>query len=484
MSRRTMRRALAAVATLAVLAALAGCATNPVTGKREVSLVGSGQEAQMGAEGYKAVVAEYGLYDDADLEAVVQRVGARVAASSHQPNQKWTFTLVDDPAVNAFAMPGGYVYITRGMMAHLQSEAQLAGVLGHEIGHVTARHSAQRITQSQLASLGLGVASIFSSGFRRYGGLAEQALGLMFLKYGRDDENEADELGVNYATKAGFDPREIPGTYATLRRVSERSGQRLPTFLSTHPDPGDRQRRTAELAQKVAAGRTGLVVNERSYLQRLDGVVYGRDPKNGYFEGTRYYHPSLRFQMGFPSGWRTQDTRSAVLAAEPNQRGVMQLTLTPKTTLSPTAYVAQLERDGQISGARGRGETISGYPAWVGQVGIRNQDGSQAVLAAAWIRRSADQMFQVLGRGQQAGDRYEAEVLASARSYRDLTDPARLEVRPRLVDVMPAPRGGEFDDVVQALGRPSIPLEEEAILNQLDSTKESVPAGTLIKLVR
>src|SRR5262249_43193809 len=143
-------------------------------------------------------------------------VGQALARVSHRPDLEWHFTVLDDPVVNAFAMPGGYVYITRGILAHLNSEAQLAGVLGHEIGHVTARHTAQRLTQQQVAGLGLGLASAVSETFRQYGQMAQTALGVLFLKYSRDDETQADELGVEYATKAGWDPREIPATYAML----------------------------------------------------------------------------------------------------------------------------------------------------------------------------------------------------------------------------------------------------------------------------
>ena len=154
----------------------------------------------------------------------METVGQKVARASHQPGLAWHFTVLDDPTVNAFAMPGGYIYVTRGILAHLNSEAQLAGVLGHEIGHVTHRHTAERITQQQLYGLGFGLASALSETVRRYGDLAQQALGLLFLKYSRDDERQADELGVDYAAKAGYDPREIPSTYAMLKRVSDQAG--------------------------------------------------------------------------------------------------------------------------------------------------------------------------------------------------------------------------------------------------------------------
>src|SRR5499426_733650 len=196
----TTRRTLCFAAVAALAWAAAGCAVNPATGKKEFTLVTPAQEAAMGREGYSAAIAEYGLYDDASVSAYVDSVGRKVAAASEQPTLPWRFTVLDDPVVNAFAMPGGYIYVTRGLLAHMQSEAQLAGVLGHEIGHVTARHSARQITQQQLAGLGLGIASALSSTVQQYSQAAQTALGLVFLKYGRDDETQADELGVAYAT--------------------------------------------------------------------------------------------------------------------------------------------------------------------------------------------------------------------------------------------------------------------------------------------
>jgi predicted Zn-dependent protease len=469
-------------AALAVLLLLVGCATNPITGRREFSLISPAQEEQIGREGYQAVIQEYGLHDDAALQEYVQSVGMKVARASHQPGLDWKFTVVDDAAVNAFAMPGGYIYVTRGILAHLNSEAELAGVLGHEIAHVTARHSAQRITQQQLAGLGLGLASLFSEGFRRHSQAAQTALGLLFLKYGRDHENEADELGVRYASAAGFDPREIPNTYAMLKRVGDRAGQRLPTFLSTHPDPGSREERTRQLARQAAAGKTGLVVAGRSYLQHLDGLVFGRDPRQGYFDGNRYYHPTLRFQVGFPEGWRTQDTRSAVLAASTDQRAVMQLAITPRSSLSPAAFVAELERTGQIAGARGASEPIGGHAAWVGVVAVPTQAGP-AEFRAVWIRKSADLMFQILGQSPQPGDGHDRDIVAAARSFRDLADPARINVQPARVRVVPAPASGDFQAVIQSLGAQDANLEELAILNH-KWPDEEVRTGELIKIVR
>jgi predicted Zn-dependent protease len=412
----------------------------------------------------------------------VDSVGKALARVSHLPDLEWHFTLLDDPTVNAFAMPGGYIYITRGILAHLNSEAQLAGVLGHEIGHVTARHSAQRLTQQQFAGLGLGLASVFVKGFGQDSEAAQTALGLLFLKYGRDDENQADELGIQYATKAGYDPREIPSTYAMLKRIGERSGQRLPTFLSTHPDPGDRENRTHGLAQTAAAGKTNLQIRQRGYVQRLDGVVFGVDPRQGYFEGTRFYHPEMRFTMDFPAGWKTANGRQAVMAAEPNQKASMQLTLAQADGLSPAQLVSELRTKGSIVAAEGGSETVGGYAAWVGRLQVPTQSGGTQILAAAFIRRSADQMFQILGASSEPGNADEARVLASARSIRPLSDPARLNVTPDRVDVVSVTSAGAFDEVIGRFKSLAVGLDELAILNNVGE-QDDVRRGELIKVV-
>ena len=464
---------------------LAGCATNPVTGHREFSLVSSGQEEQIGREGYKAVLAEYGAYEDSTIQAYVSGVGRKLARVSHLPNLEWRFTVIDDPSVNAFAMPGGYIYITRGILAHLNSEAQLAGVLGHEIGHVTARHTARQITSQQLAGLGLGLAAAFSSSFARYGELAQQGLGLMFLKYSRSHETEADELGVQYSARAGYDPREMPATYRMLGRVSDRAGQRLPGYLSTHPDPGDREIRTRQQSHAAAAGRTDLVVNADGYLQRLDGLVFGQDPRHGYFEGARYFNPAIRLEMAMPPGWTYRDSRAALVASlqdGSNTRAVMQVSAAQAGTSSPTAFVSELARKSAIAGSDGGGETLGGHAAWVGRVALAGSGGGVTWLPAAWVRWTPELMLQVLGQTSIPGDADEARIFASVHSLRDLTDPKRLDVKPDRVRIELAPAAGTFSAVVPKLGNQALGLEETSILNNLGPT-DPVAAGRKLKIV-
>ena len=485
MNGSTRRRlSLVLAATLAASALFAtGCALNPATGKKEFSLVTPAQEAAMGREGFNAAIAEFGRYDDDALAAYVDSVGRRVARASEQPDLPWRFTVLDDPVVNAFAMPGGYIYVTRGLLAHMQSEAQLAGVLGHEIGHVTARHSARQITKQQLAGVGLGIAQIVSPEFRRYSPTAEQALGLLMLKYGRDDETQADELGVRYASTAGFDPREIPGTYRTLQRIAERAGQTLPSYLSTHPDPGQRAERTAALAAKAATGKTNLVIRQRGYLDRMRNLVYGENPRYGWFEGSRFYHPVLGLEMTFPSGWRTGHTHTALSAVAPDQSGGMQMTLARESAgASPTDYLVKLTTKGVISSSRGGPETVGPWPAWVGSVIVPDGQGGQNTLIAAFVRTTPDVMLQLVGRGASPGDASEKQVLASIRSLTQLTDPRRGMVQPVRLKVLTAASGGEFKGLWPTLGSGLVAVDEGAILNGL-GLDEDVQKGQWLKVV-
>ena len=484
----SIKRIAGLALALVLIGALgAGCAKNPVTGKRELSLVSSNDELAMGREGHQAIVAEYGIYNDPAVTAYVDSIGHKLARVSHLPNLEWHFTVLDDPVVNAFALPGGYVYITRGILAHLNSEAQLAGVLGHEIGHVTARHSAKQATNQTLAGLGLGVASVFSKTFSRYSQAAQQGLGLMFLKYGRDDENQADQIGVDYSTKAGYDPRAIPRTYHMLARVTEKGGQSLPSYLSTHPDPGDRQQRTTALANAAVGTREDLVLRRPEFLEHIDGIVYGTNPEQGYFAGNRYVHPQLAFEITFPDGWESGDKKTAVVSVAPEERAMMQVTLAQNAAgATPSGYVEALQQAGKVTAVNGRSETIHGLPAWLGRLQVTGQDGNARTLAAAFIQAEAageTRLFQIVGQTQQAGDADEQAILTSARSFKKVTDPKDLNVEPDRVKVVTLQKAGSFGVLVPSLGPQAIDIDETEILNDAE-VGTVLQAGTQVKIVK
>src|SRR5439155_3624037 len=245
---------------------------------------------------------------DSALQAYVRGIGLRLARGTERPNLPWSFDVVDDPAVNAFALPGGFIFVTRGILTHMTDEAQLATVLGHEIGHVTARHSVRQMSRAQIAQLGLGIGSLLSEDIARLSGLASSGLGLLFLKYGRDMETQADDLGFRYALADGYDVRAMRSMFEMLQRVSRMGGSgRLPQWLASHPDPENRMAKTDQRLAAVTRDLSQATLNREAFLRRLDGVVYGEDPRQGYFEGSRFNHPDLQFRIDFPAGWKTEN---------------------------------------------------------------------------------------------------------------------------------------------------------------------------------
>src|SRR5688572_4439135 len=313
-----MSRALILIAASLITA----CATNPVTGKREISLMSEAQEISVGRELDAQVRQEMGLYEDNELQRYVQELGMKLARSSERPNLPWSFAVLDSPAVNAFALPGGFIYITRGILPYLDNEAQLVGVLGHEIGHVTARHSAQQYTRGMGASLGVLVGSIFVPQIRPFGDLAEGSIGVLFLKFGRDDEIQADALGAAYTAAGGWDPDQVPAFLTTLARIAETTDRNgVPNWLSTHPQPENRAARVGETVKKVRAPKDSAqsgtwTVDRDGYLARIDGIVFGDNPEDGVVRGNLFLHAPLRFAIAFPDGWEITNSDEQVVAQE------------------------------------------------------------------------------------------------------------------------------------------------------------------------
>jgi len=473
------------VSLLALLAGLyPGCARNPVTGKRQIALVSEQQEIEMGREAHPQVLQQYGRLENPQVQTYVSDVGQRLAGSSHRPELEWHFTVVDVPVVNAFALPGGYIYITREIMAYMNNEAELAGVLGHEIGHVTARHSVEQISKAQLLSLGLGVGSVLSPTFGQLSGLAESGLGLLFLKYGRDDERQSDELGVEYMLAEGYDPREFVHFFEVFEQLQEESGQVLPNWLSTHPSPPDRISRTSEQVKQLMASRpaTDLRVARQPYLQRLEGVVYGENPREGFTEDGWFLHPDLRFRIRFPNGWKVQNTRSAVVAMEPNGAAGIQLTLASEQK-SPEEYASLLANQPGIRLLNGNRTTINGNPSYVGVFEIANQNTQQTIGVLAAFVSYRGNLYQIAGmtspgRFRSAQGSFEASIT----TFGELNDSRALSVQPDRIRVVEARQGQTLRELAERAQNSRIKLEDLAQLNRLEPN-EPLPAGGGVKLI-
>ena len=280
---------------------LVACAVNPATGRRELSLVSESQEIDIGRQGAQETLRTLQLVPDSSVQQYVRSVAMGLVGVAERPDLPWSFFVLDDAAVNAFAYPGGFIFITRGILTHMNSEAELAGVLGHEIGHVTARHTASQITKSQLAQAGLAVGTIISPTVADFAGIASQGLGLLFLKFGRDAEYQADELGFRYVTRKDYDPRDMSSMFTMLRRQGALggSGGRLPEWQSTHPDPENRVARNDTRVAQFAGKPETMRVGRDQFIRHLDGMVFGENPREGYFEESVFLHPELEFRIEF-----------------------------------------------------------------------------------------------------------------------------------------------------------------------------------------
>jgi predicted Zn-dependent protease len=465
------------------------CARNPVTGKQQIALISEDQEIAMGVDADPQIVAQYGLYEDSALQRFINQKGKEMAAISHRPELNYTFRIVDSDILNAFAVPGGFVYFTRGIMAHFNNEAEFAGVLGHEIGHITARHSVSQQSKAMLGQIGLIGAMIASPQLAQFGEAASQGLGLLFLKFGRDAERQSDDLGVEYSTKIGYDAREMAGFFNTLQRKGQESGaQELPSFLSTHPNPGDRN---AAVNKKAAewqknSGRTNLQVNRNEYLRRIEGLVYGEDPRGGYLENSVFYHPVLKLQFNVPQGWSYQNTPDRVTMAPKDGKAMMFLSLAQGTSLEQAASTTMQQYKLQVTGSKET--TVNGLPALIVE-GAQQQQQQQQQQQGAVIRtlsyfiQYGGNIYHLIGISGQADiNAYAQYFLNTMQSFRPLTDATKLNKKPERVRVKTVRQDATLEQALRSLDVPDRRIEELAILNGMKRS-ERVTKGMLIKVI-
>ena len=442
-------------ASMLVLAlAAAACATNPATGKRQFSLMSEDQEIAIGLQQDTDVRKEMGVYADRSLQEYVTSLGLKLAQASERPNLPWHFTVVDVPAINAFALPGGYIYITRGIMAFLQDEAQLAGVLGHEIGHVTARHAATQYSRATGAQLGLILGSVFVPGGANVASLGSTGLGLLFLKNGRDDEAQADELGVRYASRAGWDPGGVPQMLTTLGRIEEMSDNKgVPNWLATHPAPEDRVGRVQTAVRDAEAGATRFNANHDGYLRRMDGLMFGDNPDQGVVRGSSFLHVGLRFALDFPAGWNISNGQTDVVAKEPGTD--VMLLLQPVTRPQGRAIeevaLLSMQRAGfrAVSGAQ---TTINGLTAFVGTYQGTLQDLGRVQIRAAHIEQSREVYLLAGIAPADLYERAEPAFSKSIQSFRELSRAEAEGVRANRIDLYRARAGDTWQSIAERGG--------------------------------
>ncbi len=480
-----LRRFTALAVSLAFLSA---CSVNPATGQREFVLMSAQDEARAGADAAAQVEQEMGLVRDPALASYVQAVGARVAALSPRRDVEYRFFVVNMPESNAFALPGGYIYVSRGLLALSRSEDELANVIAHEIGHVAARHSAQRQTRAMGVGL-LSVLGTIAAGALGGAGAAQTVAQLgqvagagLIASYGRDQEREADRIGQGVAARAGYDPAAMSTFLSSLQQETElRLGRSpRPSFLDSHPSTPERVSSAASLARTLErAPAAGIATTRAAYLSRLEGLLVGPDPAGGIVRDTVFLHPKLDFRIRFPAEWQIQNTDSAVVAVAPRGDAALQLQLQGRGSDPREAarrFLAEQRVEIVDSGPL-RIQNLSGYR--VRAVGA-TQQGGRVGADLVWIAyRGAIYRLQGIA-PEQSFLAYASLFQKSAQSFRPLTPDELALCRERRLHVLAA-REGETIAELSDRGGNAWNGAETSVMNGLNLASR-LHAGEPIKV--
>tara|TARA_B100001123_G_scaffold438745_1_gene574202 strand:+ start:29247 stop:30680 length:1434 start_codon:yes stop_codon:yes gene_type:complete len=473
---------------------MVSCAVNPVTGNRELAFMSEFQEISIGAEADIQIKEEMGVYKSPALQEYVQELGVRLATNSHRPNLSWHFTILDSPVINAFALPGGYTYLTRGILAYLNTEAELVGVLGHEIAHVTARHAVQAYTRATGAQLGLTLGQIFIPQMRSnplglpgLDQVAGSGLGLLFLKFGREDEKQADRLGAEYALNGGWHPEGALGMLSTLSRISatsEHSG--LPSWFSTHPNPESRVQDMSTHIKELLAKKDSksLSVDRFEYLRRVEGLDFGEDPQKGLIQDNSFLHPILLFRLDFPKGWSIQNNDEAVLAQDEHQEVSILLQLKKRQKNQELCSLSRKTMDDE-------GYTfltddlieINELKACIGSY-RQTLDGDDVIVARVAHINHDKNIYFLFGYGvSDSFSFYEKEIEQSFRSFRVMDKRRAESIKPSKVSLYVVQSGDTWHRIQQDQSSGVVDAETLAILNGYSSEEDPL-AGSQIKIVR
>ncbi len=487
-----MKRTVKMIPPLASLGLLAlavlGCAQNPATGGSTFTGgLSQAQEIQIGRENHVKIIKEFGgVYGTPALKRYVSGIGQVLAKTSERPGLNFSFTVLNSSRINAFATPGGYVYITRGLMALADNEAQLAGVLAHEIGHITALHHAQRHGQALLANIGLATASIV--GGRHAMQISQLGMVTLLQGFSRHNEYEADRLGIRYMSRVGFDPGAMAGFLSKLRSASRLSALHRGespdkvdqfNYLATHPAPAARVKRALALA------RQGNVKNpitaRRIYLSKLDGMLYGSDPKEGFIRGHAFLHPTLRFAFSVPEGFRLINSSKAVYAFGPNKSRIILDRPSKPTNGSMEHYVSRVW-GGNMRLRNLETLSVNGLEAATATTQMKTNNGAfQARLTAFKINTKT--IYRMIFLTADADtNRLATDLRRTTYSFRKLATAEAARLRPLILRIITVQRGDTVESLARRMPYSDYKLERFEVLNGI-SRKDQLRQGQQLKIV-
>lgn len=468
---------------------LTACSTNPVTGEQNFVMFGEDTELEIGRTNHPKIIAEYGRYNDEVLQAYVQSVGEKLAENSHRDDLIYRFTVLDSPVINAFALPGGYIYITRGLMAYLNSEAELAAVLGHEIGHVTARHGVRQQSAAQAANLGYTIGAILLPELR---GAGSQNLfnifgGALLSGYGREHELESDRLGAEYLARTGYDPRAMIDVISVLKdqqtfaaAEAKKQGQEYQGYhglFASHPDNDTRLQQVVGEADKYAGAGNGKVYRE-TYLQKVAGMTFGDSEKQGIRSENHFYHLAMRFSVAFPVSWHINNNPSSLQAIAPQGKAFLEMGAADiNRKLSPREFIEQrLKVDDLRSGQTIKPHGLEGY------TGLTVHQNKPLRVGVVYLR---DQAFIFFGTTENSREftQFDADFLSTINSLHALRDDEIELARELKIEVVPVTKDDRYANWAKTSRISNSPLQQLRLLNG-DYPDGELKSGQMAKRVR
>ena len=464
---------------------LAGCSTNPATGEKQfTAFMSPAQENQIGAQEHQKIAKQYGFYKDQKLQNYVSKVGARVVQKTERPDVQYKFYLLDSPIVNAFALPGGYIYVSRGLLALANSEAELASVLGHEAGHITARHSAERYSHGVATSLGAMILST-AVGDSSVSEALGMGTNLYLSSYSRGQENQADSLGIRYLSHSGYDVTAMSKFLSNLNseknlsaKLDGRDDAAVASYFSTHPATADRVNKTVGEARSFIQGGD---IGRDDYLKMIDGLVYGDSAAQGFVRKNTFYHPAIGFMFTVPDGYKIDNQASAVLATSKNGAAVIFDFAMNSDNLPPQTFLQDVWLKGN---AQNKIENIfiQGMPAAATMVQgqLNGQDMNIQLIAIKWNDRKVVR-FQIAMPKNLA----QTEMKALKRmtySFRAMDSSELKSVKPYRIKIIAAKAGDTIQSLSKKMAFSDYREERFRVLNSL-VVNETIREGRLYKII-
>ena len=482
---------------LAAAVLISGCmkvGLNPVSGNKRAFGYSWEQEVEIGKQADSEIIAQYGLYENEELSNYVSDLGQALLEVSHLRradtqekfrNTEFTFRVLDSPVVNAFALPGGYIYVTRGLLAHLNNEAQLAMVLGHEIAHVAARHASQRAATQQFGQLAVIGGAILGQSLGYDGAsilqLSSQTAQLMFLKYGRDAERESDALGVEYAAMKNYKAAEGADFFTSLKRISESEGGGIPTLLSSHPDPGEREETIPRLAEEWAKkGYEQTILDKEEFMSMIDNIMFAENPREGFEMDGLFYHPDLEFQFPVPPAFKLVNQPSAVIMVNEAQDAIIQFTIDSENSTPEASVRAFLSQEGIVT-VEQSDFFSSGFNGYQGIATAQMEDGTELKLQLTALDHGGN-IYRFLSYTPTARfDEYRSIFNSVTQGFNDLRDTSILDIKPVRLNLITTSRSASFSSFLPNELPMKIEPLDVAIINQVE-LDQNIPAGTVLKI--